>query len=84
MIALLARTAPAQKFNTLARGAAAPAGFPYFTGRERHELLLYQPRFRHPQGAALPPNLAEAEAIITPSFAKVLALSLTIFLGKVR
>jgi uncharacterized protein len=40
---------------------AAPTGFPYFTGRERHEMLLYCPRFRHPQKAALPPNLAAAE-----------------------
>ena len=45
------------------KSSAAPAGFPYFTGRERHELLLYQPRFRHPQRAALPQNLAEAEAL---------------------
>ena len=45
------------------KSAAAPAGFPYFTGRERHEMLLYQPRFRHPQRAAAPQNLAEAEAL---------------------
>jgi uncharacterized protein YcbX len=43
------------------RSSAAPAGFPFFTGRERHEMLLYCPRFRHPQKAALPQNLAEAE-----------------------
>jgi uncharacterized protein len=43
--------------------SAAPVGFPYFTGRERHETLLYRPRFRHPERAALPPNLAEAEAL---------------------
>ena len=40
------------------KSSAAPSGFPYFTGRERHEMLLYCPRFRHPQKAALPPNLA--------------------------
>jgi uncharacterized protein len=45
------------------KSAAAPAGFPYFTGRERHEMLLYRPRFRHPQRAAVPQNLAEAEAL---------------------
>ena len=45
------------------KSAAAPAGFPYFTGRERHEMLLYCPRFRHPQKAALPPNLAAAEEL---------------------
>jgi uncharacterized protein len=45
------------------KSAAQPAGFPYFTGRERHEMLLYAPRFRDPGKAALPPNLAEAEAL---------------------
>jgi uncharacterized protein YcbX len=43
------------------KSAAAPAGFPYFTGRERPEMLLYCPRFRHPQKAALPSNLTAAE-----------------------
>jgi uncharacterized protein len=41
---------------------AAPAGFPFLTGRELPELLLYQPHFRHPDQAHRPPNLAEAEA----------------------
>lgn len=45
------------------RSSAAPAGFPFFTGRERHEMLLYRPRFRHPGPAAVPPNMAEAEAL---------------------
>jgi uncharacterized protein YcbX len=45
------------------KSSAAPTGFPYFTGRERHEMLLYCPRFRHPQKAALPPNLAAAEEL---------------------
>ncbi len=45
------------------KSSAAPAGFPFFTGRERHEMLLYLPRFRHPEKAAVPPNLAEAEAL---------------------
>src|SRR5260370_18878908 len=43
------------------KSSAAPTGFPYFTGRERHEMLLYCPRFRRPQKAALPPNLTEAQ-----------------------
>src|SRR5215472_16452350 len=30
------------------KSAATPVGFPYLTGREAHEMLLYQPRFRHP------------------------------------
>ena len=42
------------------KSSAAPAGFPFFTGRERHEMLLYRPRFRHPDRAAVPPNLEEA------------------------
>jgi uncharacterized protein YcbX len=40
---------------------AAPDGFPFLTGRELEQLLLYQPRFRHPEHAALPPNVADAE-----------------------
>ena len=45
------------------KSAAAPTGFPFLTGRELHEMLLYRPRFRHPEKAALPPNLAEAEGL---------------------
>ncbi len=41
--------------------SAASKGFPYLTGRERGEMLLCQPRFRHPEYAKSPPNLAEAE-----------------------
>ena len=54
------------------RDAAAPKGFPFFTGREQEAMLLYQPRFRHPDRAAGPPNLAEAESIApgaTPIYA---------------
>ena len=54
------------------KGAARPKGFPYLTGREQAQMLLYQPRFRHPDKAARPPNLAEAEAIapgLNPVFA---------------
>jgi uncharacterized protein YcbX len=36
--------------------SAGHPGFPYFTGRERREMLLYRPRFRDPQVAAKPPN----------------------------
>src|SRR5918911_1387522 len=42
------------------KSSAAPAGFPYLTGREWPEMLLYRPQFRHPDKAAKPPNLAEA------------------------
>ena len=42
------------------KSSVTPVGFPYLTGREAHEMLLYQPRFRHPEKAAKPANLAEA------------------------
>jgi hypothetical protein len=51
---------------------AAPKGFPFLTGREQEQLLLYQPKFRHPERAAAPRNLAEAEALgpgVTPVYA---------------
>jgi uncharacterized protein len=51
------------------KSSTRPAGFPYLTGREQERMLLYRPRFRHPDRAVRPPNLAEAEAIgpgITP------------------
>jgi uncharacterized protein len=41
---------------------ARPA-LPYLTGRVLEEMLLYQPRFRHPDKAAHPPNLAEAHSL---------------------
>jgi uncharacterized protein len=53
------------------RSSAAPKGFPYLTGREQEEMLLYQPRYRYPEKMSKPPNLAEAEAMapgITPAF----------------
>jgi uncharacterized protein YcbX len=52
--------------------AAQPAGFPFLTGRERAEMLLYRPRFRHADKAARPANLAAAEAMgpgVTPLYA---------------
>ena len=45
------------------RDTGCPKGFPYLTGREQKEMLLYRPRFRHPDKAAMPPDLAEAEAL---------------------
>lgn len=44
------------------KSSTAPPRFPYLTGREHHEMPLYQPRFRHSEKAAKPPNLAEAMA----------------------
>jgi uncharacterized protein len=46
------------------RSAGRPKGFPYLTGREQMTMLLYRPRFRYPEKAARPPNLAEAEDIV--------------------
>ena len=51
---------------------SAPRGFPFLTGREQEQMLLYQPRFRYPDNAASPPNLAEAEGngpSLTPVYA---------------
>jgi hypothetical protein len=45
------------------RSSASPRGFPYLTAREQHQMLRYRPRFRYPEKAAAPLNLAEAEAI---------------------
>jgi hypothetical protein len=47
-------------------------GFPFLTGREQEEMILYRPRFRHPDKAVKPANLTEAESIspgLTPLFA---------------
>jgi uncharacterized protein len=49
-----------------------PAGFPLITAREKPNMLQYRPRFRHPELAARPPNLVEADAMgpgITPRYA---------------
>jgi uncharacterized protein len=54
------------------RSSAGPKGFPYLTGREQEALLLYRPRFRHPERAMKPVNLSEAEALgsgLTPVYA---------------
>lgn len=51
---------------------SADPGFPFRTGREQEDLLRYQPRFRFPEAAAKPPNLAQADGIdpgINPLFA---------------
>lgn len=50
--------------------SAARAGFPYLNANVQQRMLLYRPRFRHPERAAAPPNLAEASAIapgVTPA-----------------
>jgi uncharacterized protein YcbX len=52
------------------RDAAGRKGFPYLNANVQQRMLLYRPRFRHPERAAAPPNLAEAMAIapgVTPA-----------------
>jgi uncharacterized protein len=44
------------------RSSASHKGFPYFTAREQRRLLQYRPHFRHPEKAARPINLNEAES----------------------
>jgi uncharacterized protein YcbX len=41
--------------------SANAKGFPYFTGRDQRQMIRYRPRFRHPDKAARPINLADAE-----------------------
>jgi uncharacterized protein YcbX len=41
--------------------SANDKGFPYFTGRDQRQMIRYRPRFRHPDKAARPVNLAYAE-----------------------
>ncbi len=58
------------------KSSASPEGFPYFTAREQRRLLLYRPRFRHPDKAARPINLTEAEKMganpISADFAELM------------
>ncbi|HLM54887.1 MAG TPA: MOSC domain-containing protein [Pyrinomonadaceae bacterium] len=52
------------------RDSAARKGFPYLNANVQQRMLLYRPRFRHPERAAAPPNLSEAQAIapgVTPA-----------------
>ena len=63
------------------RSTAAPKGFPYLTGREQEEMLLYRPRFRHADKTAKPPNLREAESMapgINPLFADAAAFAVDV------
>jgi uncharacterized protein len=47
------------------QSSAAPKGFPWLTGREQQAMILYRPRYRHPERTTKPVNLAEAEALET-------------------
>ena len=63
------------------RNSAAQAGFPFLTGRELAAMLLHQPKFRHPEKAIGPPNLAEAQHLapgVTPLYASLDELALDV------
>lgn len=45
------------------RSSASPKGFPYLTARDQRQMLRYRPQFRHPDKAAAPINLTEAEGM---------------------
>jgi uncharacterized protein len=55
------------------RSSAAPKGFPYLTGREQQEMLLFRPMYRYPERMMRPTNLADAEALapgVNPVYAE--------------
>src|SRR4051794_4370920 len=55
------------------KNSAARKGFPYLNANVQSQMLLYRPRFRHPERAAKPPNLTEAMSIapgVTPANAE--------------
>src|SRR5438045_1651691 len=43
--------------------SANPKGFPFFTGRDQHQMIRYRARFRNPEKAARPVNVGEAERL---------------------
>ena len=43
--------------------SASRKGFPFFTGREQRQMIRYRPRFRNPDKAARPVDLADAEKL---------------------
>jgi uncharacterized protein YcbX len=43
--------------------SASPRGFPFFTGRDQHQMIRYHARFRNPEKAARPVNAREAEKL---------------------
>jgi uncharacterized protein len=45
------------------KSSSARKGFPYLNANVQPQMLLYRPKFRHPDRAAKPPNLFEAMSI---------------------
>jgi uncharacterized protein len=67
------------------RSSSAPAGFPYFTGRDERHMIRYRARFRDPAKAARPSNQIEAEengAWPLPASSKELAIDVETADGK--
>ncbi len=61
--------------------SAGASFFPYLTGRDTQQMLLYTPLFRHPEKAEQPVNWAEAEALsvgITPVFSSTNELAMDV------
>jgi uncharacterized protein YcbX len=60
---------------------AAPVGFPYFTAREKEQMLLFRPTFRDTVRAMKPDNQHEAEALgpgVTSVYADPLDLTVDV------
>jgi MOSC domain-containing protein len=52
------------------KSSANRPGFPWFTGRDKRQMIRYRARFRHPDKAVRPINLSEAEkSTATPLYA---------------
>jgi hypothetical protein len=45
------------------KSSANHRGFPFFTGRDKRQMILYRARFRYPEKAARPMNLGDAEKL---------------------
>jgi uncharacterized protein YcbX len=45
------------------KNSAGRKGFPYLNANVKQQMLLYHPKFRHPERTFTPPNLVEAEKI---------------------
>ena len=60
--------------------SVGPPGFPYFTGRDRREMLLYRPRFRNPHVASTPPNQLQAMQLaeLSPVYPSLTELELDV------
>ncbi len=61
--------------------AANSKGFPYFTARDKRQMLSFRPRFQQPEPPLAPPNLAEAEKLgsgVTPVYDSLADLKLEV------